>query len=118
MRVEVQQTIMKKAFRENKSPFVRDADAFHWSGTTTVTSKNTGITYDVEVEVSLTTNSRLTEQMSACLLKAEGVRMEDLLIAEMIDPKLQGSIDIKGLPKDKIETNLSKFIKKVSKPAK
>lgn len=117
MRLEVQQSIINKAFRENKVPFSREAEAFHWSGTTRVTSKNTGLTYQVQVGLSLKTSTRLAEQMSACLLKPEGVRMEDLLIAGMIDPKLGGFIEMNGLPKDKIETNLGKFIKKLNAPS-
>ncbi|KPV41961.1 hypothetical protein [Alicyclobacillus ferrooxydans] len=117
MRLEVQQSIMNKAFRDNKVPFSQEADAFRWSGTTKVTSKNTGRTYQVEVKLTLKTSARLADQMSACLLKPEGVRMEDLLIAGMIDPKLNGSIEMNGLPKDKIEANLGKFIKKLNKPS-
>ncbi|MDQ0190276.1 hypothetical protein [Alicyclobacillus cycloheptanicus] len=41
--------------------------------------------------------------------------MEDLLIAGMIDPKLDGSLEMKGLPKDKLETSLGKFIRKLNK---
>jgi len=117
MRLTVQQSIINKAFREIKSPFVRNMDVFRWSGMTQVKSQNTGKTYDVEIDLSLKTTPRLTEQVSLCLLKSDGVRMEDLLIAAMIDPKLAGSIVMKGLPKEKIETNLGKFIKMLNKPS-
>lgn len=116
MQPEVQQKIISKAFRNNKIPFVREGETFHWFGKTRVTSKNTGIVYPIEVSLSLTTSARLAEQVSACLLKSEGIRMEDLMIAGMIDPKLRGRIDIKGLPKDKLETDLGRFIKKLNKP--
>lgn len=118
MRLEVQQAIINKAFRRNKIPFNQNADTFDWSGATKVTSKNSGITYDIEITLSLKTNPRLAGQMAACLVKPEGVRMEDLVIAGMIDPRLKGTIDVKGLPpKDKVETDLGKFIKKVSQLA-
>lgn len=117
MRPEVQQSIINKAFRKNQIPFVQTGDTFEWSGTTKVTSKNSGISYDVEVTLLLKTSPRLAAQMAACLVKPEGVRMEDLLIAGMIDPRMIGRIDIKGIPKDKIETDLGKFIKKVNQLA-
>jgi hypothetical protein len=114
MRLEVQQSIMAKAFRDNKSPFERENETFRWSGSTRVKSKNTGLTYDVEVILHLKTQPRLAEQMSACLVKEEGVRIEDLFIAAMLDPKLDGSIAMNGLPKDNIEKNLGKFVKKLN----
>ena len=115
MKLDMQKTIISKAFRDNKSSFVRDAQMFNWSGTTKVKSKNTGLSYEVEVVLSLKTNARLSEQISTCLLKPEGVRIEDLLIVGLIDPKLDGSIQLKGIPTDKIETSLGKFIKKLNK---
>lgn len=117
MRLTVQQSIINKAFRENKSPFERDVDVFRWSGMTKVRSQNTGKTYEVEITLSLKTNPRLADQVAMCLLKSDGIRMEDLLIVGMIDPKLDGSIEMKGLPKDKMETNLGKLIKMLNKPS-
>jgi hypothetical protein len=116
MRLETQQSIINKALKDNKIPFTRNQELFQWTGTTKVKSKASGMSYDVEVGLSIKTNPRMAEQISACLLKVEGIRMEDLMIAGMIDPKLDGLIELKGLPKETFERSVGKFIKKMNKP--
>lgn len=116
MRLETQQAIINKALKDNKTPFTRNQEMFQWVGMTRVKSKASGMSYEVEVALSIKANPRIADQLSACLTKVDGVRMEDLMIAGMIDPKLDGIIELNGLPRETFERSVGKFIKKLNKP--
>jgi hypothetical protein len=115
VRLDVQKRIIEKAFRENPVPFAAEGETYTWKRPTRVKSKATEKTYQIYVEISLTPSRRLNTEVTACLCKTEGVRFEDLVIVSMIDPKIRGTIHLRGLPKGDEVHDFGKFVKKVSK---
>ncbi|MFD1676321.1 hypothetical protein [Alicyclobacillus fodiniaquatilis] len=113
MRVELQKWVVEKCLRENQAPFTQEAAMFKWSGDTRVKSKKTGRVYPVQVELSVETDRRLNDQLSACLCRSDGVRVEDLRIVHMIHPRLSGKVAITGLPPKDIQVDFSKFLKQI-----
>ena len=113
MREDVQKTIISKALKENQTPFTLEADNFHWSGQTRVKSKASGRYYEVGIDITISSNKRLRDQIAACLCKPD-IRFEDMVIVWMLDPKLNGRISMTGLPKKEPDLDFSKFMKKTS----
>ncbi len=113
VRLDVQKRILEKALKKQAHPFVEEAGSFHWSGATRVVSRQTERAYEVTVEISVTPNRRVAAEVAACLCKPEGVRFEDLLIVSLIDPKAQGTIRLKGLPRQDETHEFIRFLKKV-----
>ncbi|CAM3985823.1 hypothetical protein [Alicyclobacillus pomorum] len=117
VKLEVQKRIIERAFKKHPLPFDVEQETFRWTGSTKVTSRQTERTYEINVDISLKPNKRLFGEVSACLCKPEGVRFEDLVIVTMIDPKIQGTIRLTGLPRADESHDFAKFVKKVSEAA-
>lgn len=114
VRLDVQKRLVEKAFKENKVPFTLADEVFTWTGITKVKSNQTGRKYDITVDIALVPAKRLVDQLAACLCKEEGIRFEDLQVVSMIDPKIRGTITLKGLPREDAHHDFVKFIRKVS----
>ncbi|WAH37943.1 hypothetical protein [Alicyclobacillus dauci] len=112
-KMDVQKWIIEKCLKENKTPFEQSDTTFTWSGDTRVKNKRTERVYPVHVEIQVQADRRTKDQLSACLCRESGVRVEDLQIVHMINPRINGHINITGLPSHKVQTDFSKFLKQI-----
>lgn len=111
VRVEVQQKVIAKALKESGTPFAKSGNTYQWAGHTRLKSKKTGRIYDVDIEIGLACDRRVDAQVAACVTREDGTRIEDLVVASMVQPKLKGDILIKGLPGGPIKHDFLKFMK-------
>ncbi|GMA63909.1 hypothetical protein NZD89_01000 [Alicyclobacillus fastidiosus] len=110
---ELQKWVVAKCLKENPAPFEQSGSSFTWAGDTRVKSKQSGLVYPVHVEIHVEADRRTESQLSACLCRVEGVRLEDLQIVHMVSTRLQGKVHISGLPKKDIEVDFNKFVKTI-----
>ncbi len=110
----LQKWVVEKCLRENPAPFQQNGTSFTWAGDTRVKSKQSGRVYPVHVEIHVEADKRTENQLSACLCRTEGVRLEDLQIAHMVSTRLHGKVHIAGLPQSDIEVDFNKFVKSIA----
>lgn len=116
IRLDVQRAIVERALHQTGGPFVRTGNRFEWRGSARVVSKATHRTYEPEVQITLETQARLADQLATCLCK-DTVRIEDLVIAAMVDTRLRGELRITGLPRGEVAHDLSRFLRQMESPA-